>query len=136
MGHSSGGTHVAAYVSSPAFHPPGGSGLKGAIVSSGGFDSNAEQAKPYYVPSGNFGKLDFVPGALASGIPLLVFQAEYDPDWVPDGQKAMKQAALNAPLKPRFVLNKDHAHLTQTYSFNTGDESVSKEVEAFIKAHP
>ena len=38
MGHSAGATHVASYVSHPEFHGPRGSGLAGAILSSGGFD--------------------------------------------------------------------------------------------------
>jgi len=36
MGHSAGATHVASYVSHPEFHGPKGSGLAGAILSSGG----------------------------------------------------------------------------------------------------
>ena len=38
MGHSAGATHVASYVSHPEFYGPRGSGLVGAILSSGGFD--------------------------------------------------------------------------------------------------
>ena len=38
MGHSAGATHVASYVSHPEFFGPKGSGLAGAILSSGGYD--------------------------------------------------------------------------------------------------
>jgi acetyl esterase/lipase len=38
VGHSAGATHVATYVSHPEFHGPKGSGLAGAMFSSGVFD--------------------------------------------------------------------------------------------------
>lgn len=134
MGHSAGGGHVAAYLANPEFGRVGA--VKGAIVSSGSFDAAIPANGPYFAPADRFGKLEFSEGVLASKVPLLVFEAEFDPEWVNAGQKRLHQLAETAPVKPRFVLNKNHGHMSESYSIGTPDTSVSGEIEAFIKAHP
>ena len=84
MGHSAGATHVASYVSHPEFHGPKGSGLAGAILSSGGFDfttgENSEGRKDYF---GTDPKLlaerSAVAGLMKTDIPLMISSAELDP---------------------------------------------------------
>jgi triacylglycerol lipase len=136
MGHSAGGTHVAAYLANREFYPRGGVGIRGAIVSSGPFDATSAPNNVYFLPKERFGQLDFAEGALGSGVPLLVFEAEYDPDFVPNGLRHLKALVANQPGKARIVLNKGHGHMSESYSIGTADQSVSGEIEAFIKAHP
>jgi triacylglycerol lipase len=133
MGHSAGGTHVAAYLANPQFYPPGGVGVRGAILSSGPTEASAAPNNPYFAPAETYGKLDFGPGVLAAKVPLLVFRAEYDPDFVTGPTLRFEQLAAKAPVKTRFVFNKDHGHMSETYSIGTADVSVSGPIEQFVK---
>ncbi len=133
MGHSAGASHVAAYLATPEFHPAGGVGVKGAILSSGALDAGISPNNPYFVPADRYGKLDFVPGLMASKLPLLVFYAEFDPDFASLSAQRFAKESVKAPVKPRILLNKDHGHMSESYSIGTADQSVSGPIEQFVK---
>jgi triacylglycerol lipase len=136
MGHSAGATHIAAYLANPEFFPRGGSGLKGAILSSGPLDAMSAPTNSYFLPADRFGALDFQRGVLESKVPVLVFQAEFDPDYAFNAVERFKKTAADAPNKPIFVLNKDHGHLSESYAIGTSDQSVTGPLLAFIRANP
>jgi triacylglycerol lipase len=133
MGHSAGGSHAAAYVGTPEAYPAGGVGLKGLIVSSGTADAFSSAGNPYFVPADRYGKLDFVPALTASKLPILVFRAEYDPDWAIGAFNRFQSETAKAAVKPEFHVNKGHGHMSESYSIGTGDTTVSGPLEAFVK---
>lgn len=133
MGHSAGGTHVAAYIANPSFYPAGGMGLKGAIITSGPLDTTSAPANPYFVPPETNGKFDFNRAVLDTKLPLLIVHAEYDPEFVNVALAKTQQAITSAAVKPRIVLAKDHGHLSETYAIGTADQTLSGPLEQFIK---
>src|SRR5258708_37975946 len=84
MGHAGGVTHVACYVSHPEFHGPKGSGVAGAILSSGGYDfTKDEQSEGRVAYFGSdpalLAQRSAVAGLLKTSIPLMMSSAERDP---------------------------------------------------------
>ena len=78
MGHSAGATHVGSYVSHPEFFGPKGSGLAGAILSSGGYDFTKDggQSEGRIAYFGSDPKLlaqrSAVAGLVETRIPLMI----------------------------------------------------------------
>lgn len=132
MGHSAGGAHVAAYLASPEFYPAGGAGVRGAILVSPLFEVSDEN-NPYFVPADRYGKLAFTAGLLKTRLPLLVVNAELDPEMFAVSSKKFLADAAGASPKPRYLVLKDHGHLSELYAVGTSDESLTKPVEQFVK---
>src|SRR5499427_6985255 len=83
MGHSAGATHVASYVSHPQFHGPKGSGLAGAMLSSGGYDfTEGDQSEGRIAYFGNdpalLAQRSSVAGLIKTKIPFMINSAELD----------------------------------------------------------
>ena len=84
MGNSAGATHVATYLFHEESQLPDGPGLRGAVLSSGGFTAGGgETAEAYYGSDARqrearspFGLVDSYDG---EAVPIFMWSAEYDP---------------------------------------------------------
>jgi acetyl esterase/lipase len=139
MGHSAGATHVASYVSHPQFYGPKGSGLAGAILSSGGFDftqgDNSEGRKDYF---GSDPKLlaerSAVVGLVKTDIPLMISSAELDPPAIAAQSALLKDALCKSEHGcVRSIVLPHHGHMSESYSINTADHQLSDQILEFIK---
>jgi acetyl esterase/lipase len=139
MGHSAGATHVGSYVSHPEFWGPQGSGLAGAILSSGGYDfTSGEQSdgrKEYF---GTDPKLlverSSVAGLVRTTIPLMMSQAELDPPPIAAQSALLKEALCKSEHGCiRSVVLPHHSHMSESYAINTADHQLSDQILEFIK---
>jgi acetyl esterase/lipase len=139
MGHSAGAVHVASYVAGPMFHAAGGSGLAGAIMLSGIYDTTTTEVNgPLKAYFGNdparYAERSPLPGLLKTTVPLMIEFAELDP---PDFQQQAEQvraALCKAGRCPRFLRLAAHSHMSEVYSLNTADRALGDAIVAFTAA--
>lgn len=147
MGHSAGATHVASYVSHPQFGPGGCLDIRGAIIVSGSFDVTlgevpadertfVEREAAYFIedPARQV-EQSSVPGMLAAPIPLLLVNAEYDPEYFLRRAAALKLAFDRSHRSDRFVVLSGESHMSEAFSINSADESLTRELGRFIRQH-
>jgi acetyl esterase/lipase len=147
MGHSAGATHVASYVSHPQFGPGGCLNIRGAIIVSGSFDvtlgdvpaderSFVEREAVYFIEdSSRQAEQSSIPGLLASPVPLLMVNAEYDPQYFLRRAAALKAAFDRSHRADRFVVLSGESHMSEVFSINSEDESLTREIGRFIRRH-
>lgn len=145
MGHSAGATHVASYVSHPQFGPGGCLAIRGAIIVSGSFDvtlgdvpaderSFVEREAAYFIEDpARQAEQASIPGLLAAPIPLLVVNAEYDPPYFLRRAAALKAAFDRSHRSDRFVVLSGESHMSEAFSINSADESLTREIGRFIR---
>ena len=141
MGHSAGATHVASYVSHPEFFGPKGSGLAGAILSSGGYDFTQEdgQSEGRIAYFGNDPKLlaerSAVAGLVKTKIPLMISNAELDPPGIAAQSALLKDALCKSEHGcVRSVVLPHHSHMSESYAIGTADTQLSDQILEFIKS--
>ncbi len=139
MGHSAGATHVASYVSHPEFFGPKGSGIAGAILSSGGYDfTKDEQSEGRIAYFGSdpalLAQRSAVAGLIKTKIPFMISSAELDPPPIA-GQSALLKDALCQSEHGcvRGIMLPKHSHMSESYSINTADTQLSDQILEFIK---
>ena len=133
-GHSAGATHVASFVGRPELYPAGGIGLKGAIITSGGYKL-AGPASPYFGAPSTFAAKDHWAGLMATTLPLFTVAAEYDPEFMVAGAQDFNDARCKAGRCPAvFMILKDHGHMSESYHINTADQSLATPLLAFMQA--
>lgn len=151
VGESAGAAHVAAATLLRRFHPRDGLKVAGVVLISGVYDAELEHLarRQFGVPTPdprNDAYFGADPGAYASmsivrmidapPVPILISYAELDPP-----QMQVQAGELFAALvvhhgfDPDLLVVRGHNHLTQVYSVNTGDESLSEPVSRFLRAH-
>lgn len=147
MGHSAGATHVASYVSHPQFGPGGRLDIRGAIIASGSFDvtlgevpaderSFVEREAAYFIEDPSHqSEQSSIPGLLASPVPLLFANAEYDPRYFLRRAAVLKAAFDRSHRVDRFVLLTGESHMSEVFSINSEDESLTREMGRFIRQH-
>src|SRR5262249_19328684 len=139
MGHSAGATHVASYVSHPEFHGPRGSGLAGAILSSGGYDfTEGDQSEGRIAYFGNdptlLAQRSSVAGLITTKIPFMVNSAELDPPPIAAQSALLKDALCKSEHGcVRSIVLPKHSHMSESYSINTADTQLSDQILEFIK---
>jgi acetyl esterase/lipase len=139
MGHSAGATHVASYVSHPEFHGPKGSGLAGAILSSGGYDfTKDEQSEGRIAYFGSDSALlaqrSAVAGLIKTNIPLMMSSAELDPPPIAAQSALLKDALCKSEHGcVRSIVLPKHSHMSESYAINTADTQLSDQILEFIK---
>jgi acetyl esterase/lipase len=140
MGHSAGAGHVAAYVSHPEFFGPKGSGLAGAIFSSGpsyklNAQEPAESTLAYFgADTAHYAEREALPGLLKTGIPFMMSGAELDPPPIAEQFVALKEAMCkSAHGCVRSILLPKHSHMSESYAINTADTQLSDQILDFIK---
>ena len=137
MGHSAGAAHVAQYVAHPQFHAAPGSGLAGAVLLSGIFDPVTSEAGPPL--QAYFGKdtalypaRSAVPGLVASRVPLLIAYAELDPQDFHTQSGQLNTALCNAGRCQGLYKLMGHSHMSEVYSINTTDTTVTNLMKQLV----
>ena len=140
MGHSAGATHVASYVSHPEFHGPKGSGLAGAILSSGGYDfTQGEQSDGRIAYFGSdpalLAQRSSVAGLIRTKLPLMMSSAELDPSPIAAQSAHLKDALCKSEHGcVRSIMLPRHSHMSESYAINTADTQLSDQILEFIKS--
>jgi triacylglycerol lipase len=133
-GHSAGAAHVADYVAHLA-----NTGAKpviaGAILTSGFYELGPEVSiwKDYYGDDlSQYPERSSLPGLLKTATPLLVTNAELDPEsFRPQTEELLKaRAESGRPVLHIYLAG--HSHLSETYAVGTSDETLSGPVLRFI----
>jgi acetyl esterase/lipase len=147
LGHSAGATHVASYVSHPQFWESGQLNIRGAIIVSGSFDvsrdsgfadekSFVERENTYFIDDpARQSEQSSIPGLLQSPVPLLIVNAEWDPQYFLRRTAALKTAFDRAHRVDRFALLSGESHMSEIFSINSKDQSLSRELRQFISQH-
>ena len=147
MGHSAGATHVAGYVSHLQFGPGARLGIRAAIIISGTFDvtlgsasadeqSFVEREAAYFIEDpARQSEQSSVPGLLTTPVPLLIVNAEYDPEYFLRRTAALKAALDRSRRTERFVVLPGESHMSDVFSINSVDETLTREVNRFIRLH-
>jgi acetyl esterase/lipase len=135
-GHSAGAAHVADYVAHVAMtgaRPV----IAGAILTSGFYDLGREVSvwKDYYgADVSKYPERSSLSGLLETSTPLLVNDAELDPEFMrrQTDELVKARAAVGKPIERIFLPN--HSHLSETFAVGTADESLSGPVLRFVRA--
>jgi len=139
MGHSAGATHVASYVSHPEFFGPRGSGLAGAILSSGGYDfTKDEQSEGRIAYFGSdqalLAQRSAVAGLIRTKTPFMMSSAELDPPPIAKQFVLLKDALCKSEHGcVRSIVLPKHSHMSVSYSINTADHQLSDQILELIK---
>jgi triacylglycerol lipase len=134
-GHSAGASLVGDYVAHAQFHVAPGSGLKGAIMTSGG---GFEIARPnaYWSDAGKLGEMASLPGLIKTQVPLFITHAELDPPEIYDAGDRLNKALCAADKCPAvFLTSKSHNHMSQVYSVGTMERQITDPLLAFLKKY-
>jgi len=133
-GHSAGAAHTGDYLANAA-NTHKDAGVAGAILTSGFYDLGDTVSiwKAYYGEDvSKYKERSSIYGLTKSKVPLLVVDAELDPDtFKPDSEK-LTQARAQAGRPVQRVHLADHSHLSELYAVNTSDVSLSAPVLEFI----
>jgi len=138
MGHSAGATHAASYALDPALHPAEGPGIAGLILGSGFLKMTAEDKAP-----GNIAYFGSDPAQYAarspmthlgrSRLPMLLFNAEYDPAFLGAPTMELATGACWRDGKcPRTVQMRGHNHVSEVFAVGTADDQLGQEILRFV----
>ena len=133
-GHSSGAAHAADYLAYLALSG-GDPGIAGAILTSGFYDLGQEVSvwKAYYGEDvSRYAERSSLPGLLKTPIPLLVTDAELDPEMFQKQAEELTQRRSEIGRPILRVYLHGHSHLSEGYAVGTSDESLSGPVLEFI----
>jgi acetyl esterase/lipase len=135
-GHSSGAAHAADYIAQVA-RSNATPAIAGAILTSGFYDLGHEVSvwKAYYGEDvSRYAERSSLPGLLQTPTPLLVTDAELDPEmFQTEAERLTAQRAQIGKPVLRVYLH-GHSHISETYAVGTEDESLSGPVLEFVRA--
>jgi acetyl esterase/lipase len=134
-GHSAGAAHVADYVANAAKRGVD-AGIAGAVLTSGFYDLGTEVSvwKVYYGEDvATYAERSSLPGLVATAVPLLVTDAELDPDMFRTETDKLVAARTAAGKPIERVHLAGHSHISETYAVGTGDRSLSIPVLEFVR---
>jgi len=151
LGESAGAAHVAAATLVRRFHPQPGLHIAGAVLISGVYDVELEHRarrqfgvatpdprnEPYFgTDVERYPEMSTIRLIDASPTPLLITYAEMDlPQMQVQAGELFASLVKCHGFDPDLRVVRGHNHLTQLYSINTGDESLSHLIAEFLKKH-
>lgn len=140
MGHSAGAMHVAGYISHPDLQPAPGVGIKGAILLSGDYDLTTrtvpDREKAYFGSDTSlYAERSALKGLVQSKLPLLVAVGEFDIPRAEEQGNLLNKTACAQKQCPQFLRLPKHSHMSEIYSINTSDVTLTNAILGFIKAH-
>jgi acetyl esterase len=151
IGESAGAAHAAVGALVKRFHPEVGLHLAGVVLVSGVYDVELEyrarrqfgvatpdpRNEPYFgSDASRYGEMSTLRLIDASPLPILITYAELDmPQMQVQAGLLFAELVKNHGFDPDIKVVRGHNHLTQLYSINTGDESLSALVLQFIEQH-
>jgi triacylglycerol lipase len=139
MGHSAGASHVATYVAHKEFHGAGGSGLVGAILSSGTYDQSkaeptGERAAYFGADRSLWAARSALPRLAESDIPFMISSAELDPPQIAAQFVLLKETMCRSERGcVRSIVLPKHSHMSESYSINTADTQLSDQILEFMR---
>ncbi len=141
VGHSAGAAHAAAYVCDPAARPAGGPGVAGLVLISGRLradaradNPNAHGVRAYYGADESLYEIrSAVTYAERVDVPLFVAIAEYENPYL-DAYSAefLHRVGMARKRVPRFVQLRRHNHTSIVAHFDSGEDSLGRELLDFI----
>jgi triacylglycerol lipase len=151
MGESAGAAHVAAATLIRRFHPAGGLKLAGVVLSAGVYNAELEyRARRQFGTPTPDPRNDAYYGADLARLrersiaqlidalpfPLLLSYAELDlPQMQLQAGELFARLVNQHGFAPELAVIPGHNHLSQFFSINTGDESLSAPVLRFLRAN-
>jgi acetyl esterase/lipase len=141
IGHSAGGTHVASYVFDPALAHHGNY-ASGAVLISARLradvspeNPNADAVRAYF---GNdaalYDQRSPVSHAASSRLPVFIVTAEFEnPLLDVYGLEMAHQLSLARRQAPRYRQMRGHNHMSVVAHFNTGEETLGREILDFFE---
>lgn len=150
-GESAGAAHVATAALVRRFHPATGLHLSGVILISGVYDVELEHRarrqfgvatpdprnEPYFGSDFNrYREMSTVQLVDAAPMPVLITYAELDlPQMQVQAGSLFTTLVNKHGFDPDLHVVRGHNHLTQVYSINTGDESLTHLICEFLAKH-
>jgi triacylglycerol lipase len=133
-GHSAGAAHAADYLANAPAAQRGS--VAGAILTSGFYDLGTEVSvwKAYYGEDvATYAERSSLPGLLRIDTPLLVTDAELDPEMfqTESNKLAAERARVGKPVERVHL--RGHSHISETYAVGTADRSLSDPVAEFVR---
>lgn len=151
VGESAGAAHVAAAALVRRFHPPAGLNAAGIVLISGVYDVELEHRarrqfgvatpdprnEPYFGSDfERYQEMSTVRLIDATPLPTLITYAELDmPQMQVQAGQLFAELVTHHRFSPDLQVVRGHNHLTQLYSVNTGDETLTSIIQAFIAQH-
>jgi len=134
-GHSAGAAHVADYLAEQA-RDGRDAGVAGAILLSGFYDLGTEVsmwASYYGSDVSMYARRSSLPGLLETTTPLLIVDAELDPQWAQEQAQRLTQAYREKGRMPQRLHLAGHSHLSESYAVGTSDRTLTDPVAGFIR---
>ena len=134
-GHSAGAAHTGDYLAAMA-NKGKDAGIAGAILTSGFYvlGDTVSVWKAYYGEDvSKYKERSSLEGIAKSKVPLLVTDAELDPDTFKPQSDLLADARAKAGKPVTRVKLEGHSHISELYSVNTADDSLSAPVLKFIQ---
>jgi len=141
VGHSAGASHAAAYVCDPAVRPAEGPGVAGLVLISGRLradarpdNPNAHGVRAYYGSDESlYEQRSAVTYAGRVDVPLFVAIAEHENPYL-DAYAAefLHRVGMARKRVPRFVQLLGHNHTSIVAHFDSGEDSLGRELLGFI----
>lgn len=151
VGESAGAAHVATAALVRRFHPPAGLNAAGVVLISGVYDVELEHRarrqfgvatpdprnEPYFGSDfERYHDMSTVRLIDAAPLPTLITYAELDmPQMQVQAGQLFAELVTHHGFSPDLKVVRGHNHLTQLYSVNTGDETLTSIIQAFIAPH-
>lgn len=140
MGQSAGAVHVASYAGHPEFYGPTGLGLAGLILVSGIYELTPQSVTPpeklYFGDDPKlYAERSSIAGLVKLRVPIFVAHAEIDPPVFVQQAAVLKDALCKEGNCPRDVTLAGHSHISEVYSINTTDKSLTDPLAAFFKKY-
>lgn len=135
-GHSAGASHVASFLAHPETYADVAGAkapLQGAIMTSGTYELSGTKDNVYFGAPATFAERGSTEGLIKSKTALLVMHAELDPPFMAADAEKLDAALTKAGRAHEAVTNAKHSHMSESYSVNTDDQSVSGLALAFIR---
>jgi triacylglycerol lipase len=135
-GHSAGAAHAGDYLAAMA-NKGKDAGVAGAILTSGFYQLPEDSVsiwKAYYGEDiSKYKERSSLDGLVKSKVPLLVADAELDPDTFKPESERLAAARAKAGNPVTRVKLAGHSHISELYAVNTADDSLSGPVLTFIQ---
>ena len=134
-GHSAGAAHTGDYIAAMA-NKGKNAGIAGAILTSGFYvlgDSVSVWKSYYGEDVSKYKERSSLPGIVKSKVPLLVADAELDPETFKPESDRLAEARDKAGRPVTRVKLEGHSHLSELYAVNSGDESLAGPVLKFVQ---
>jgi triacylglycerol lipase len=138
MGHSAGAAHLADYIAQRSLHGADGTGIAGAILVSGIYDTRTVPGGPnrayYGEDPARWAERTALPGLCDSPLPLLLAVAEYDPPQFESQALELLAALHKARVQPpRFMRLPGHNHISIVLHIGTIENTLGAEILEFVR---